>query len=391
MALRLRVPGKTLLVHLKILLVMMRYRFSPFFFVTLLLLTLIAGSVSAVFPYSVEVDQVSRVTYVVDGDTFDVGSGSRIRLADIDAPEQCEEGYAASRKFLSSLILGKTVYLDVDNLTGADPYGRLICLAYIRENSTHFLNVNKALLSGGYAAEYNFTNNDFDPANWELYSVTEEAYILDFQALFQTNQVKVIYPSSAEPKPLGCGKALETDWLASAFVTATLEDYCEGLDTDETFVNQSSGKASGEYGCGLVSFGGPLVNPFVRYCELDGTPALDRAPVKFVDEGGEASFRHANGTNIPGASLPWSDVNNDMDMFLIEVFRDKDGRYIMLCYGFGWKGTYAAGKYFNTHIAPNLGNYPYSWIIVKWEDTNGDGFVNNESDGDAYTVIGKGS
>jgi len=55
--------------------------------------------------------------------------------------------------------------------------------------------------------------------------------------------------------------------------------------------------------------------------------------------------------------------------------------------GFGWKGTYAAGKFFHTTIYPNLASYNISWIIVKWQDTNGNSFVNNPSDGDTYTVI----
>ena len=79
-----------------------------------------------------------------------------------------------------------------------------------------------------------------------------------------------------------------------------------------------------------------------------------------------------------------------MDMFVIEVYRDGDGRNEMLCYGFGWKGTYAAGKYFETEIYPNIDSYPYSWIIVMWFDANGDGFVNTAADGDTYTVIATG-
>ena len=78
-------------------------------------------------------------------------------------------------------------------------------------------------------------------------------------------------------------------------------------------------------------------------------------------------------------------------MFVIESYRDHDGKYVMLCYGFGWKGTYAAGKYLDVVIYPNLEAYAESWIIVRWEDTKGDGFVNAPADGDSYTVIATGS
>lgn len=74
-------------------------------------------------------------------------------------------------------------------------------------------------------------------------------------------------------------------------------------------------------------------------------------------------------------------------MFLIEVFNDSYGRYQMIFQGFGWKGSYAAGKYFDRTIYPSLETHSESWIIVKWTDTNGDGFVNAPGDGDTYTIM----
>ena len=62
----------------------------------------------------------------------------------------------------------------------------------------------------------------------------------------------------------------------------------------------------------------------------------------------------------------------------------------MFCYGFGWQGTYASGKYFDSVLAPNINDFYYEWIIVKWEDTNGDGFVNKPFDGDTYTILAVG-
>jgi hypothetical protein len=178
-----------------------------------------------------------------------------------------------------------------------------------------------------------------------------------------------------------------SDWTASAFVTTKLQHYTEGLDTDSNFVDQTSGWPLGVSGLGIVSFGGPIVNPVVKYAESSGTPFADRAPIRFYSDGGVFYFQHWDGSSIPGASLPVSVINHDQDMFVMEVYIDGSGRYVMLCYGFGWKGTYAAGKYFHTTIYPNLASYNISWIVVKWQDTNGDSFVNNPSDGDTYTII----
>jgi hypothetical protein len=78
-------------------------------------------------------------------------------------------------------------------------------------------------------------------------------------------------------------------------------------------------------------------------------------------------------------------------MFVIESDRDADGKYVMFAYGFGWKGTYTAGKYFDAVIYPSLQAHTESWIMVRWEDTNGDGFVNTPGAGDSNFVIATGN
>jgi len=199
--------------------------------------------------------------------------------------------------------------------------------------------------------------------------------------------VNVIYPSNSPQKPLGCAPGLVSDWTASAFVTTKLQSYTEGIDINSSFVDQTSARPVGVAGQGIISFGGPLVNPVVKRAESSGTALADRAPIKFYSDGGNFYFQHSDGTDITGANLPTSVINNDQDMFVMEVYLDGSERYTMLCYDFGWKETYAAGKFFHTTIYPNLASYNISWIIVKWQDTNGDSFVNNPSDGDTYTVI----
>jgi hypothetical protein len=239
------------------------------------------------------------------------------------------------------------------------------------------------------SGQYLLNVTDFNglSAQSPLYVTPAFVKISNFERLYSNNHISMVYPSDNESKPIDCGSASVSDWLASAFILSKLSKRTEGLDTDSAYVNQITGKPLGDYGTGVISFGGVFVNPVVKYSELDTTPLEDRAPIKFFDEEDYAKFKHRNGTDIPGAELPWANVNNDKDIFVIEVFKDNEDRYIMLCYGFGWKGTYAAGKYFDDVIYPNLDLHPYSWMIVKWEDTNNNGFVNLESDGDTYTLI----
>ncbi|MGD0954195.1 MAG: thermonuclease family protein [Methanotrichaceae archaeon] len=128
---------------------------------------------------------VGSVTHVIDGDTFDVhvNAGNngfldsrvvpdsiiRIRPADINCPEtrgskKCAAGFAATN-YTRSWLLGKTVYLDLDNKTGKDQYGRWVAMVYLPVNGT-MRNFNKMLITSGHAVMDDFNNNEFEPAIW---------------------------------------------------------------------------------------------------------------------------------------------------------------------------------------------------------------------------------
>ena len=133
----------------------------------ILLIVLLQSSVLMVQSSSWEIDATTVVSRVVDGDTFDTTSEGRIRLADVDTPESGEGGYYEAKNFLISLVDGKTVYLDIDDVHGTGPYGRLICVVYVEHNSTHYTNVNEALLVESVAVIKNY-DNEFNPYAWSL-------------------------------------------------------------------------------------------------------------------------------------------------------------------------------------------------------------------------------
>jgi len=107
------------------------------------------------------------VTKVVDGDTFDVEGFSRVRLADVDAPEMDTPEGKAAKFFAETLLLGETVQLNVDDLGGKDRYGRWVCVAYVEDPETGTLiNFNSMLVTSGYAVVKDFKDNEFDPRGW---------------------------------------------------------------------------------------------------------------------------------------------------------------------------------------------------------------------------------
>jgi micrococcal nuclease len=96
-------------------------------------------------------ESVAQVTRVIDGDTFEIEGGERVRLIGIDTPESVKPnstvecfGKEAS-EYLKSLIEGKEVRLERDR-TDRDRYARLLRYAYLGE-----VFVNEKVVIEGYA------------------------------------------------------------------------------------------------------------------------------------------------------------------------------------------------------------------------------------------------
>ena len=86
------------------------------------------------------------VTYIVDGDTLDVGS-TRVRLALVNTPEAGQTGYQEAKDFTAQTCpVGTQALVDEDDGQTAGSYGRMIAVVYCGG-----VNLNEALLRSGYA------------------------------------------------------------------------------------------------------------------------------------------------------------------------------------------------------------------------------------------------
>ena len=72
------------------------------------------------------------VTSVIDGDTFEIETGEKVRLICINTPEFNETGYEEAKLFLSELVLNKKVRLEKD-ISDKDSYGRLLRYVYLND------------------------------------------------------------------------------------------------------------------------------------------------------------------------------------------------------------------------------------------------------------------
>lgn len=89
------------------------------------------------------------VVEVVDGDTFQLSSGKRVRLMGVDAPEYDRCGGKEARELLSELILNKQVMVEEET---QETFGRSLALVY---TTKYYLMknqlVNKIIMEKGWA------------------------------------------------------------------------------------------------------------------------------------------------------------------------------------------------------------------------------------------------
>ena len=87
------------------------------------------------------------VTEVVDGDTFQLKSGKRVRLMGVDAPEYDRCGGEEAKERLSTLINDKIVILKEE---ASEAYGRTLALVFVGKTF-----VNKVIMEEGWGrADY---------------------------------------------------------------------------------------------------------------------------------------------------------------------------------------------------------------------------------------------
>lgn len=114
-----------------------------------------------------EIYVTGMVYNVVDGDTFNVTDFGRVRLADVDSPEMNTPEGKAAKLYTQLHLLGKTVYLDVDDRRGTDQYGRWVCVVRLESPSSEVgENFNRMLVDDGFAVVTDYKDNEFDPLDW---------------------------------------------------------------------------------------------------------------------------------------------------------------------------------------------------------------------------------
>jgi endonuclease YncB( thermonuclease family) len=83
-----------------------------------------------------------KVSKVPDGDTFITQDGTKVRLANVNAPEKGKRGAPQARSDLRRLISRQQVNVEI---VARDPYGRVVANVKVGNKS-----VNKAMRNKGW-------------------------------------------------------------------------------------------------------------------------------------------------------------------------------------------------------------------------------------------------
>jgi len=96
----------------------------------------------------------TKVTRVIDGDTFITNRGDRVRLIGVDAPELPTIEGIKSKMYLDKLIDDKVIILKEDEISNnKDKYGRLLRYVYLDKKD-----VNLHMIRSRYAKPYLYFN-----------------------------------------------------------------------------------------------------------------------------------------------------------------------------------------------------------------------------------------
>ena len=97
----------------------------------------------------------ATVDRIVDGDTFVLDTGEKVRLIGVDCPESQDPNKPVeyfsdeSKQFVEKLILGKEVRLEYGN-ERTDKYGRLLCYVWVEDTVL----VNLEIIKNGFGTAY---------------------------------------------------------------------------------------------------------------------------------------------------------------------------------------------------------------------------------------------
>lgn len=111
-------------------------------------------------------EAVGITSRVIEGNILEVEGAGTVMLADIECQDLGTPEGQAARLFAADWLERNAVYLDIDDWSSTDTYGRLVAVVYIEQPNGTLLNFNKMMVEMGHACIRDSDDNEFSPADW---------------------------------------------------------------------------------------------------------------------------------------------------------------------------------------------------------------------------------
>jgi len=108
------------------------------------LLAILATAIITLIGLQIKTPQYFKVVRMIDGDNFETEDGRRIRLLNVDTPEEGECFREQSTKISTDLLLDQKVKIETD-INNMDRFGRTLAYVFLKDGTF----VNKKLLEDG--------------------------------------------------------------------------------------------------------------------------------------------------------------------------------------------------------------------------------------------------
>nr|MCU0699967.1 hypothetical protein [Myxococcaceae bacterium] len=166
------------------------------------------------------------------------------------------------------------------------------------------------------------------------------------------------------------------DDAATNVLASTIRNNCSmqtviqyGPQTNASWVDQTNGALLLGGGSTVVTAGGPFPNRPVQWLER----TRQATKVFFATNNVDTFYFRRRSDNSNVVTFPQANCSPNRDVFLVHLVTDpSSGTLVLLTYGLcsGGFGTQTGAWYWANVMLPNRTNYPDSWYIYEWLDTN---------------------
>jgi hypothetical protein len=153
-----------------------------------------------------------------------------------------------------------------------------------------------------------------------------------------------------------------------------------------TYVDHQSGKP--QFDAAIVIMGSSQVNAAALYFQQTGQTAL-----LLAQDESSMFIQNRTGTLLESTRVDKNTLNgSSSEIFVVETFKDTDGRRVVFVWGYAGRGAIAAARFVKFNIIAHPEDYTSGFYVGRWTDAKEGGSKNGFPDqGDTYEVLSSGA